>query len=177
MIRIISGTAKGRRLQAPKNLPVRPTTDRAKEGLFNILQHQYDLTSCQVLDLFSGTGNMSYEFASRQVAQITAVEQHPKCVAFIKKTAVALSFPIKVVQQNALHFLEQCPQTYALIFADPPYQWSIEAYHNLIKRALLAVEEQGYFILEHEKRVEFKEHPNWEVSRTYGSCCFSFFTK
>ena len=100
MIRIISGSAKGRRLLAPKNLPVRPTTDRAKEGLFNILQHQFSFENIVVLDLFSGTGNISYEFASRGVSEITAVEQNRKCIAFIDKTSEVLDFQFTAMAER-----------------------------------------------------------------------------
>ncbi len=175
MIRIISGTAKGRRLQAPKNLPVRPTTDRAKEALFNILQHQHDLPSSHVLDLFSGTGNISYEFASRGVAHSTAVEQHRKCVEFIRSTNDLLGFSIDVVQQEVLHFLAQTQNKYSLIFADPPYDWEIKHYEDLLDIAMQRLENEGLLIVEHEKHKGFEKHPNWLESRHYGSCSFSFF--
>ena len=105
-MRIISGTHKGRRISVPKNLPVRPTTDRSKEGLFNILQHRLEFESLTVLDLFSGTGNMSYEFASRGVSKITAVDQNRHCVNFIQKTAGNLELDINTIQSECITFLK-----------------------------------------------------------------------
>ena len=100
-MRIISGTHKGRRLVAPKKLPVRPTTDRSKEGLFNILQHKYDLKNTSVLDLFSGTGSISYEFGSRGVNNITAVDQNKNCIDFIRMTSESLKLKIQVTQMDS----------------------------------------------------------------------------
>lgn len=177
MIRIISGTAKGRRLQAPKTLPVRPTTDRAKEALFNILQHQFDFVESSALDLFSGTGNISYEFSSRGIPHVVAVEQHKKCIGFIEKTREALAFTITVVQQDVLRYLDQAQGTYNIIFADPPYQWKNEAYHELIEKALNHLAPEGYFILEHEKQISFDTHNQRIDVRSYGNSVFSFFTK
>ena len=104
-MRIISGAHKGRRLIAPKKLPVRPTTDRSKEALFNILQHQYDWENTSVLDLFSGTGSISYEFGSRGVKNIIAVDQNKMCVDFIRKTSESLKLQIQVTQMDALKYL------------------------------------------------------------------------
>lgn len=177
MIRIISGTAKGRRLQAPKNLPVRPTTDRAKEALFNILQNQFDFEECSALDLFSGTGNISYEFASRGIAHTVAVEQHRKCIHFIEKTREMLAFPISVVQQEVLRFLDLSQGTYTIIFADPPYQWKKETYEVLIQKAINHLEPEGHFILEHEKNISFETHSQRIDARSYGNSVFSFFIK
>ena len=106
-MRIISGTHKGRRISAPKKLPVRPTTDRSKEGLFNILQHRMDLKSLEVLDLFSGTGNISYEFASRGVKKILAVDQNRHCINFTQKTAAELELDINCLQGESITFLEK----------------------------------------------------------------------
>ena len=104
-MRIISGTHKGRRIIAPKKLPVRPTTDRSKEALFNILQHQYDWSSIRVLDLFSGTGSISYEFASRGVTEIFSVDKNSSCIKFIQHTAEKLDFEINTMQSDALKYL------------------------------------------------------------------------
>ena len=106
-MRIISGTHKGRRISPPKKLPVRPTTDRAKESLFNILIHQYAFEGCDVLDLFSGTGSISYEFASRGVASVIAVDQNNACVRFIEATTEALDMPIQAIRAAVLPFLER----------------------------------------------------------------------
>ena len=122
-MRIISGSHKGRRVIAPKKLPVRPTTDRSKEGLFNILQHRLNFESLHVLDLFSGTGNISYEFASRGIANITAVDQNRHCVNFIKKTATDIGLTINSLQSDSITFLKKKVSHYDLIFGDPPYDW------------------------------------------------------
>ena len=114
-MRIVAGTLKGRRINPPKKLPVRPTTDRAKEALFNILVHQYDFERCNVLDLFSGTGSISYEFGSRGVASIIAVDQHQGCIRFISQTATALSLPITAVKMPVLLFLERNSNSLSLI--------------------------------------------------------------
>ena len=99
-MRIISGKHKGRKIYPPKNLPSRPTTDRLKEGLFNVLQNRFDFTNLKVLDLYSGTGNISYEFASRGSLNITSVDQNRLCTVFIKKTSLLLNTEINVVQSE-----------------------------------------------------------------------------
>ena len=104
-MRIISGSHKGKRLFAPKKLPVRPTTDRSKEALFNILQHQYDWSSIRVLDLFAGTGNISYEFSSRGVNEVFSVDKNSHCIKFIKQTAEKLDFRINAIRIDALEYL------------------------------------------------------------------------
>src|SRR6056300_484568 len=109
-MRIMSGTFKGKRLQAPKQLPVRPTTDMAKEGLFNILNNRYYFDELKVLDLFSGTGNIAYEFASRGSLDITTVDGDYGCVKFIEKITKELDFPIKSVKMDAFLFLEKTPE-------------------------------------------------------------------
>src|SRR4051812_34818458 len=115
-MRIISGKYKGRRIQAPKNLPVRPTTDIGKESLFNILTHRFDFAGLKALDLFSGTGNISYELGSRGCESVTAVDADAGCVKFIKKTAAEFDLPISVVGGNAFTFLQKAKGPYDLIF-------------------------------------------------------------
>ena len=176
-MRIISGSHKGRRLFAPKTLPVRPTTDRSKEALFNILQHQFSFENIVVLDLFSGTGNISYEFASRGVSEITAVEQNRKCVAFIDKTSEGLDFTINTIQSDVIQYLTNSQKNFTFIFADPPYDWDYIAYENLIDKAIPRLEEHGLLIIEHEKKYFFDRHSNWGNSRVYGNNSFSFFSK
>ena len=145
-MRIISGSHKGRRVIAPKKLPVRPTTDRSKEGLFNILQHRLNFESLHVLDLFSGTGNISYEFASRGIANITAVDQNRHCVNFIKKTATDIGLTINSLQSDSITFLKKKVSHYDLIFGDPPYDWKAEAYFVLIIEAKKSLNESCFFI-------------------------------
>jgi 16S rRNA (guanine966-N2)-methyltransferase len=177
MMRIISGTHKGRRIQPPKNLPVRPTTDRAKESLFNILMHQYPLEEATVLDLFAGTGSISYEFASRGAQQVVSVDQNASCVKFITKTTEEFALPITVVRASVPHFLERISNTYNFIFADPPYAYSIEAYHTLLDRLFSksVLEKDGLLIVEHAEQINLSEMAHYKESRSYGGCVFSFF--
>ena len=174
-MRIISGSHKGRRILAPKKLPVRPTTDRSKEGLFNILQHRLNFKSLHVLDLFSGTGNISYEFASRGVANIAAVDQNRHCVNFIKKTAIDLELNIEISQCDSISFLEKKTSHYDLIFGDPPYDWLAEAYFVLIIEAKKSLNESGLIILEHSTFIDLSPGQGFDFSRTYGGSVFSFF--
>ena len=109
-MRIISGSHKGRRINAPKNLPVRPTTDMAKEALFNILRNQVELHGLRVLELFSGSGNMAYEFSSRGAASVVAVDEHMPCIAFVEKTAEELDFPINAIKADVFSFFKSTPR-------------------------------------------------------------------
>ena len=120
-MRIISGKHKSRRLTAPKNLPVRPTTDMAKESLFNILNNTYYFDSISVIDLFSGTGNISYEFASRGTKTIYAIDAHFGCIKYISNTAKELDLPIHTFKSDVYKFLEKTALQTDVIFADPPY--------------------------------------------------------
>ena len=131
-MRIISGSHKGKKLFAPKKLPVRPTTDRSKEALFNILQHQYDWSSIRVLDLFAGTGNISYEFASRGVNEIFSVDKNSLCIKFIQQTAEKLDLRIKTIQIDALDYLSSISMNFDIIFADPPYKIDQQGYFKIV---------------------------------------------
>lgn len=177
MIRIVSGTHKGRRIQAPKNLPVRPTTDRAKEALFNILANRLDWEATRVLDLFAGTGNISYECASRGSRSVTAVDAHPGCVSFIEKTAAQLAMPIQALRLDALRHLERNRLPFDLIFADPPYNFTPE---QLAALAAACVSEEnlapdGLLVLEHVKQTDLSGLPGFREARRYGQSVFSFF--
>ena len=130
-MRIISGQYKGKRLQAPKKLPVRPTTDMAKEALFNILNNEYTFSRISVLDLFAGTGNISYEFASRGTQQITAIDAHYACVSFIKSTAKTLDFNIETIKSDVFSYLEKVKRSTDIIFADPPYDFEKEQFAKI----------------------------------------------
>jgi 16S rRNA (guanine(966)-N(2))-methyltransferase RsmD len=175
-LRIISGTLKSRRISAPKNLPVRPTTDRAKEGLFNIIQHQFDFSETAILDLFAGTGNISFEFASRGCENLTCVDSNFHCIKFIQKTITDLNLSgIKAVKANAFSFIKNNSKSYDLIFADPPYQLKeIETLPDLIFENNL-LSDNGFFILEHPPQISFSEHPRLADHRVYGLVNFSFF--
>ncbi len=176
-MRIISGIHKGRRITAPKNLPVRPTTDMAKEALFNILRHQVFLSGLEVLELFAGSGNMSYEFASRGAKQLTAVDENINCVHFIQKTAEQLELPIDAVRSDAFQYLERCNGKFDVIFADPPYALEENEFLQIpelvFTRNLL--NEGGLLIIEHSKHSNLESHEFFQNSRRYGGTVFSFF--
>jgi len=175
-MRIIGGALKGRRFNPPKNLPVRPTTDMAKEALFNILQNKVDLENLSVLDLFSGTGNISLEFASRGARQVTSVDLNFGCVNYLKNTAKDCQMDqIKVVKNDVFKFLSLETEQYDLIFADPPYDISrIPDIARLVfDRNLLS--ENGILIIEHQSMQNLGNHANFTEKRKYGYSTFSFF--
>lgn len=176
-MRIISGKYKGRRIQAPKNLPVRPTTDMAKESLFNILNNYFNFGGLKILDLFSGTGNVSYEFASRGAESIISVDGDFGCVNFIKKTASEFDMNITAIKSDVFKFLEKSKNTYDIIFADPPYgleQKDFEKILDLIfENKLLDLE--GMLIVEHSKFTNLEHKENFSFSKAYGGSIFSFF--
>lgn len=176
-MRIISGEFKGRRIVAPKQLPVRPTTDMAKEALFNILNNLYYFAELSVLDLFSGTGNISYEFASRGTKNITAVDANYGCIKFISETAKSFDMPIKTIKSDVYKLLEQINQSYDIIFADPPYNFSTEEFVRIpdyvFKNKLL--NENGLLIIEHSKHTDLSNINNFAYHKSYGGNRFSFF--
>lgn len=176
-MRIISGNHKGRRIVAPNNLPVRPTTDFAKEALFNILRSQVYFDEITVLDLFAGTGSISYEFASRGVPSITAVDSNQGCIRFIEKIAEDLEFPIQAIRADVFKFLENTAQSYNIIFADPYYDIELSDVEKLIEtvfeRNLLT--EDGVLIIEHSKHMDLSEFPHLVDNRKYSNSMFSFF--
>ena len=176
-MRIISGLHKGRRILTPKNLPVRPTTDKAKEALFNILIHNYDFVNRNALDLFAGTGSISYEFASRGMSEITAVDQNYLCVNFITKTSNNLSLPINVFKQSVEKFLKHQLKSFDFIFADPPYSYTLEQYYNLINLIFTnsMQNKNGLFIIEHTEKLDLSSSGYFIKSKNYGGCVFSFF--
>ncbi|RRO22848.1 16S rRNA (guanine(966)-N(2))-methyltransferase RsmD [Flavobacteriaceae bacterium 14752] len=178
-MRIISGQFKSRRINAPKHLPVRPTTDRAKEALFNILYHSYDLKALQVLDLFAGIGSISFEFASRGTTDITAVDQNKGCTDFINQTAESLDISINIKTQEVFHFLETSDETYDIIFADPPYAFAEEEFLKIIDTVFKSnkLKEKGILIVEHSKHTDLSNHPNFNQKRQYGHSVFSWFRK
>lgn len=175
-MRIVGGKYKGRRFDPGKKFKARPTTDMAKESLFNILQNQLDFEELKVLDLFSGTGSISFEFASRGCTDITAVEVNFSHVNFIKETIEKLKeTSIKVIKTNAFVFAERMNEQYDLIFADPPYDHRKfpEVADLIFRNAML--KEGGLFILEHSSTYDFSKLPQFELLRKYGSVNFSFF--
>ncbi|TVZ51320.1 RsmD family RNA methyltransferase [Dokdonia sp. Hel_I_53] len=177
MTRIISGKYKGRRIAAPKKLPVRPTTDMAKEALFNILRSNYHISSLKVLDLFAGTGNISYEFASRGTDQITAVDGHYSCIQFINKIADEFDFSINAIKSDVFKYLERATGTYDVIFADPPYDIDIKDFEKIVQLVFdnNLLDEDGILIIEHGKYTKMDSFINYVETRNYGGNAFSFF--
>lgn len=176
-MRIVSGQFKGRRITAPKKLPTRPTTDMAKEALFNILNNQYYFDDISVLDLFAGTGNISYEFASRGTTNITCVDEDNGCIQFINETAKGFEMPLQTIKSDVFAFLQKTTQKSNVVFADPPYNFSTEDFTKIpelvFKNNLL--EEDGVLIIEHSKHTDLSKAKNYSHSKIYGGNMFSFF--
>jgi 16S rRNA (guanine966-N2)-methyltransferase len=175
-MRIISGTLGGRKIQPPAHMPhTRPTTDRAKEGLFNIIENNLDISSLQVLDLFGGTGNISYELASRGAIHCTVVENDLKMYEFIKQTAVKLNVPLTVIKDDVFRFITGCREQFGFIFAGPPYALTrIDDLPRIIfEQGLL--KKGGWFVLEHTPRNDYKKFPGYKAERNYGTTIFSVF--
>ncbi len=176
-MRIISGTHKGRRIVAPKKLPVRPTTDMAKEALFNVINNHFNFDKLAVLELFAGTGNISYKFASRGSCTITAVDADFGCVAFIKKTATELNLDITALKSDVFNFLERYRNSYDIIFADPPYNLGQENFEKIITTCLKnkLLKTKGMLIVEHSKDSSLEHIAQFSFSKRYGGTVFSFF--
>ncbi|TYB73170.1 RsmD family RNA methyltransferase [Bizionia myxarmorum] len=176
-MRIVSGQFKGRRITAPKKLPVRPTTDMAKEALFNILNNQYYFDSVSVLDLFSGTGNISYEFASRGSENVTCVDENFACIKFINETADGFGMSLNTIKSDVFKYLEKCNKKFTIIFADPPYDFPLEEFSKIpalvFQNNLL--ESNGVLIVEHSKHTPLSELEHYSYSKSYGGNVFSFF--
>jgi 16S rRNA (guanine(966)-N(2))-methyltransferase RsmD len=175
-LRIISGTHKGKYIPVPKHFRARPTTDFAKEALFNILANYFDFTELAVLDLFSGTGSIGYEFASRGARKVDMVEVNPRYAGFIKTNAEKMGFEkIEVYRQDVFHTLYDLGSTYDIVFADPPYY--LEELDTIPDKVFEAgiLEQDGWFILEHGKNHSFNNHKNYKELRKYGSVHFSIF--
>jgi 16S rRNA (guanine966-N2)-methyltransferase len=175
-LRIIGGTYRGRRINPPSNFKARPTTDFAREGLFNILNNRVDFESINVLDLFSGTGSISYEFASRGAASVHLVEKDMKHIAGIKKIVSELGFKnIKPIHIDVRAYLKACSIKYDVVFADPPYELSwLNELPDLVTQSGV-IKEDGIFILEHPRDLSFTAHKLFFEHRNYGGVSFSFF--
>ena len=176
-MRIISGKHKGRNLIAPKKLPVRPTKDMAKEGLFNILNNSYYFPDLKVLDLFTGSGNISYEFSSRGVGSILAVDAHAGCIQFIDKTVDLLNMDIRTLKSDVFAFLQRNTEQFDIIFADPFYDMDLMDFEKLpqivFENNFLL--EDGVLIIEHSDKTGLEHLPHFNNSRKYGGSVFSFF--
>jgi len=175
-MRIIGGKLKGLRLNPPKNLPVRPTTDLAKEALFNILQNQITFDNIKVLDLFSGTGNIAFEFASRGAEQVVSVDRSIHCIHYIKDTARQHQLNnIKTFKADVFKYLDVESEKYDLIFADPPYDLNrIPEIPKIVFEKNLLLPD-GLLIVEHQSMQNLSNHPNFVEQRKYGNSSFSFF--
>lgn len=175
-MRIISGKFKARRITPPNNIQARPTTDFAKEGLFNLLSNQVDYEDLNVLDLFAGTGSISLEFISRGCKSVTAIDLNERHCAFIRKTCADLKIDnLLVIKADVFKYIGKSRIQYNLIFADPPYDLEnlAELPDLIFNNKLLA--EGGLFILEHSAKNNFESHPHFIEHRHYGNVNFSFF--
>ena len=175
-MRIIGGTRAGLRLTPPRALPVRPTTDMAKEALFNILQNRMDFAGMSVLDLFAGTGNITFEIASRGAAKVLAVDVHFKCVQYVNATARQLKLnSVKAIKADALKFIGGCSDSFDFIFADPPYDLPQlpQLPDRILEQGMLKSNAQ--LILEHSSTRSIGPHPRLVETRKYGYSTFSFF--
>lgn len=176
-MRIISGTMGGRKINPPANMPyTRPTTDIAKEGLFNILGNQLDFEDLKTLDLFGGTGSISYELASRGATDLTIVEKDGNMFDFIKKTTADLKIEnCNPVKSDVFKFIEKSYETFDFIFAGPPYALTTidELPTKVFQKPIL--KDGGWFVLEHTPRNDYSNFPYFKMTRNYGTTVFSFF--
>jgi 16S rRNA (guanine(966)-N(2))-methyltransferase RsmD len=176
-VRIISGTYRGKQFRPPHNSKARPTTDFAKEGLFNILLNHYELEDSDVLDLFAGTGSITLEFASREARSVIAVERDPTLARFIRDTCASMDMQqVQVIQGDVFRYLRHPPQPFDIVFADPPYDHpGLKEVPDLVLSSDLLLP-GGRFILEHPGSISFAAMEGFERLRKYGSVHFSFFT-
>lgn len=176
-MRIISGKYKGRRIFPPKNLPVRPTTDMSKEALFNVLNNHFSFEGLKVLDLFSGTGNISFEFASRGSSPITSVDADFGCVKFIKQIATEYDFNIAAIKSDVFKFLEKNNASYDIIFADPPYGLDQVTFEKIVTMVFEKnmLHEDGMMVIEHSKYTKLDHMMHFSFQKSYGGSFFSFF--
>jgi 16S rRNA (guanine966-N2)-methyltransferase len=175
-LRIIGGKYRGRRIVPPSNFRARPTTDFAREGLFNILNNRVDFESLSVLDLFSGTGSISYEFASRGATAVHLVEKDSRHIAGIKKIIGDLGLEnIRPIHIDVKAYLKTCSFKYDIVFADPPYDLSwLNELPDLVTKSGI-IKDDGVFILEHPGESKFTTHKLFSEHRNYGEVNFSFF--
>lgn len=178
-MRIISGKYKGRRFDPPKSFKARPTTDFAKENLFNVLNNSIDWEETTALDLFGGTGGISFELVSRGCPRVTCVEKNFNHTSFIEKTKADLKIQSEMIllKMDVFGYLEHCKEQFDLIFADPPYDLKnfTDVPRLVFEKDL--IKPQGIFILEHSKDYDFSDQPLFETKRVYGSVNFSIFSK
>ena len=178
-MRIIGGEHGGRKFNPPSRMPyTRPTTDIAKEGLFNVLQHNLDFEELKTLDLFGGTGNISYELASRGVKDLTIVEKDSNMYEYIKKTASSLRIEnLKAIKMDVFKYIDTCKDQFDFIFAGPPYALTtIDDIPRVIFEKQL-LKKQGWFVLEHTPRNDYKSFPYYKNEKNYGTTVFSIFVE
>ena len=175
-MRITGGKYKGRRIDPPSDLKARPTTDFAREGLFNILNNRVDFETISVLDLFSGTGSISYEFASRGAVSVHLVEKDLKHISGIRRILKDLDLRnVKPIHIDVMAFLKACSVKYDIVFADPPYELSwLKELPDLVTGADI-IKDDGFFVLEHPRGLSFNGHKLFFEHRNYGGVNFSFF--
>jgi len=178
-LKIISGSKKSHLVNAPKNLPVRPTSGLVKESLFNILNNYFNFNDITVLDLYAGTGNISYEFGSRGCQKIDSIDINSRCTSFIKKKSLELNFKINVIKSSADKFIKKNQSKYDIIFADPPYEYMIAEYTDLVNSIFdqNMLYNQGLLVIEHEKKIELNKHNMFYFEKKYGGTILSFFKK
>ena len=177
-MRIIGGKLKGKTINPPMNYGARPTTDFAREALFNILDNESEFDDLKILDLFGGTGAISFEFASRGVGHVYCIEMARENASFIKAEAARLGLKnVTVVRNNVFDFLPICHEIFDIVFADPPY--ALEGLETIPDKVLSLniIHPGGYFILEHGGEHNFSDHPKFTKEKVYGRVHFSFFTK
>lgn len=175
-MRIIRGSHQRRLIHPPANLPVRPTTDIAKESLFNVLEYYTDLENTRALDLFAGTGNISYELTSRGCEMVVAVENNPRCVKFIADTATLLNMKnLQVIRNDVFRFLTRPHTLFDLVFADPPYELAEIGLLPGLVLTTSVLKPDGVFVLEHPREFDFSNHAYFAEQRKYGKVNFSFF--
>jgi 16S rRNA (guanine(966)-N(2))-methyltransferase RsmD len=176
-MRIITGTLKNRRITVPKGVVTRPTTDRTKESMFNIIESRKGIEDCTILDLFSGSGNLAFEAISRGASKAVCVEQNRKCAASIEQNAQVFDIKtqIRVLTSDVWGFVNGLATSYDLVFADPPYDYPYmgDLVDIVIQKGWL--KEDGWFILEHDARHNFSQHPHCVFAKPYGRTVVSIF--
>ena len=176
-MRIVRGIYKARRFSPPKNFPSRPTTDFAKEGIFNVLENRYSLVNLNILDLCAGTGNISLEFLSREAGNVTSVDKHPVCIKFMYKLKNELGIEDEwlITKNEVRGYLEKCEDTFDLIFADPPYDLTFHDSIVRIIRERKLLNEGGICLIEHGKQTDLSHEEEYIETRNFGNVYFSFF--
>lgn len=176
-MRIVRGIYKARRFSPPKSFPSRPTTDFAKEGIFNVLENRYSLINLNILDLCAGTGNISLEFLSREAGNVTSVDKHPVCIKFMYKLKKELGIEEEwhIIKNEVRGYLDNCSDTFDLIFADPPYDLT---FHDTIVRIIRErklLNPGGICLIEHGKQTDLSQESGYLETRNFGNVYFSFF--